>query len=340
MTRSTNLLAGIKHSHSKRLGAQGLTAGKVRFRRLVGCVAVVFLSALAIVVWGRIENGAAPVQVEVSKISGDETILIPVLAKSISSNTKVTGEAIRMIPWPAEQVPKDAVLELQGVLGKYAAVDLPAGLPLEEKNFRNTAPAARLPVSPGMRAVSLTIDERTGVEGYAVAGTRVDVVMTFVDKGGLLQSQVLVQNARVLSYGGDVSGASQSRRSADLEGKREGPSSVTLEVSAEDALKIITAKAYTLIGLILRAGEDGRLAGETMSTSNMILDASEGASLESLQSSAPKILYCPSEPGSTMPVGSRINPPRDYAPGPQMPIFDGCHGGEANCGPPEGGNDI
>jgi pilus assembly protein CpaB len=119
-----------------------------------------------------------------------------------------------------------------------------------------------LQVRPGFRALSIDVDAISGLEGHALPGTHVDVLLTFL-KDEVKTTKILVQNARVLSYGGVVENdleaqgvvarAAQSRASLR---RRALSSSITLEVGIKDALKIQTARQMGKLGLMMRPQDD------------------------------------------------------------------------------------
>ena len=55
-------------------------------------------------------------------------------------------------------------------------------------------------ITPGMRAISVKVDEVVGVAGFVVPGTKVDVVMT-LDSEQESISRVVVNNIQVLDRG-------------------------------------------------------------------------------------------------------------------------------------------
>ena len=115
-------------------------------------------------------------------------------------------------------------------------------------------------LSPGMRAVTIRTDEIAGVGGFVTPGDRVDVVLTrdagAVQEvqgsaagaaGSTIATEVVVQNAKVLSVGQDVDERSTAPQVAN---------SVTIEVTPEDARKVALARNVGSLSLSLRsAGE-------------------------------------------------------------------------------------
>lgn len=115
-------------------------------------------------------------------------------------------------------------------------------------------PDQDLALRAGMRAISLQVDATSGLEGHALAGSNVDVTLTST-RSGQASTSVIVENARVLSYGGDTRGANEQEvaafRTAPLISK-----TITLEVKPFDALQIENARQLGRLGLLMRAPGD------------------------------------------------------------------------------------
>jgi len=128
----------------------------------------------------------------------------------------------------------------------------------EASGFKyDTPPLQRgltLPITLGMRAVTIGIGGESAEEGWTLPGARVDVVLTYKVENFPV-SRVITQNAKVLSYNGDATLPSErpvDRRPVTVNGR----STVTLEASPSDSLKIHTAKEIGILSLLVRSLED------------------------------------------------------------------------------------
>ncbi len=186
--------------------------------------------------------------------------------RAIPKGTKLSEVNFKTLSWPRHSVPEDAIRTKEELATLYARVDLAPGMPVL-KSQTTTQPVnentASLRLTPGNRAVSIEVDETSGLEGHATPGTHVDVVLTH-SRGGELESSIIVENARVLSYGGDTSIDKNPGRGA-LKINR----TITLDVSTADALKISTARQMGRLSLFMRAVDDDKAANVT------VLDANE-----------------------------------------------------------------
>lgn len=203
------------------------------------------------------QNLASDEVIEVPKSIGNVTLYAT--AKYIRAGSKVHKSDFHEILWPRNSVPKGAVRNVKTLVGKYAKHDISAGIPIEQNHLVEQRKYVALPITPGMRAVTIKIDSQSGLEGWAHPGTRVDVALTYVNQEELT-SKVIVQNAKVLSFDGDSRPAHERFGVASNNGKATNGKTLTLEVSPGDALKIQTSKRVGSLSLLLRAPEDDKAA--------------------------------------------------------------------------------
>ncbi|MDC0358004.1 Flp pilus assembly protein CpaB [Oligoflexia bacterium] len=184
---------------------------------------------------------------------GTVTLLTP--ERYVRAGTKLTEVKLKEVYWPRAQLPEGAIREASEVMNMFAKVDLQAGVPLQKHHVTAEQRKISLPLTPGNRAVTIKVDAESSIENHATPGTRVDLVLThYID--GQLTSKVIVQNARVLSLGGDVRTADQ--RAVDSRGSRRNQWSqtITLDVPPQSALQIQTAKKLGTLSLLMRSMDD------------------------------------------------------------------------------------
>ena len=132
-----------------------------------------------------------------------------------------------------------------------AIVAIAANQPITESKLAALGAGAGLPptIPPGMRAMSVRVNEVVGVAGFVVPGTRVDVLVTFEGRSQASESvaRVVVSNVQVLT-----AGTRFDQEKARTENRRSRPRSVTLLVTPEDAQRLALAAAEGRITLILR----------------------------------------------------------------------------------------
>jgi pilus assembly protein CpaB len=203
-------------------------------------VAVLLASSASYIVYRAISK--MPVrEVEVA------TMYVAVAAENLPTGTRILKEHVKMVGWPKSTPLQGAFSSPDAVIGRGLIQPIGINEPLTETKLAPIEAGAGLPplITPGMRALSIRVNDVIGVAGFTVAGTRVDVLVTLRD-GENSTTRVVVSNLQVLSAG----------RSYDVEKAREGNaqaySVVTVLVTPEDAERITLAQSTGSLMLALR----------------------------------------------------------------------------------------
>ena len=122
--------------------------------------------------------------------------------------------------------------------------------PFTETKLAPIGSGAGLPPSipPGMRAMSVRVDEVIGVAGFVVPGTRVDLVVTLRGGGGSQESM----SRTVLEQRACPDGRHKLDQEQAKDGKPQPSTVVTLAVSPSDAERVALASSEGRISLALR----------------------------------------------------------------------------------------
>lgn len=100
-------------------------------------------------------------------------------------------------------------------------------------------------IPPGMRAVSVRVNEVVSVAGFVGPGTRVDVLLTGTPNGSSeSQTTTVLQNVAVIASG--------QRLERNAAGEAQTTPVITLLASPEDAERLTLASAEGKIQLVLR----------------------------------------------------------------------------------------
>jgi pilus assembly protein CpaB len=118
---------------------------------------------------------------------------------------------------------------------------------LAGENAGNSLPSL---IPPGMRAVSVRVNEVVSVAGFVTPGTRVDVLLTGTPGTGEQQTTTVLQNVAVLASGHTL------ERSAS--GDPQNTAVITLLVTPDDAERLTLASSEGHIQLALRNPLDTR----------------------------------------------------------------------------------
>lgn len=183
------------------------------------------------------------------------TSTIVVATKPMRFGTEITAQQLKEVGWPQEALPPGAFAKVADVLSGGKRTVLAAIEPNEPVlAVKITGPGQRATLSalvrPGMKAVTIRVNDVDGVGGFVLPGDRVDVVMTRQVDKNQASNELVLQNARVLA----VDQVADER--ADRPSVAKG---VTLEVDMVGAQKLSLAASIGNLSLMLRR------AGETAS---------------------------------------------------------------------------
>lgn len=167
---------------------------------------------------------------------------------------------------PQRFVARDALSSERAVENQVLAVAVSTGEQLTATRFTYPSDAGlSYSVPDDLVAISIEVDDVTGVAGLLKPGDSVIVFASFKPDGGLgaARTDTLIPKARVLAVGGEVSAAvesadaAQSGKSSSLLGAKSGSgetyTTVTLALSSEDAARVAFARQYGSIQLALLA---------------------------------------------------------------------------------------
>jgi pilus assembly protein CpaB len=196
-----------------------------------------------------------------------------VVAKSpLAFGAEVATDNIAEIPWAATSLPEGAFATKEDLLKDGRRVVL-AGLDRNEPVLRSkiTAPGQRGSLSTllqeGKRAVTVRVDDVRGVAGFILPGDSVDIILIRAEEGSRREnySEILLQQVKVLAIDQLVSERQEQPTIAKA---------VTLEVTPEQAQKVLLATNIGKLSLILRQpGEKNSEAGRRVTER----DLGEGA---------------------------------------------------------------
>ena len=182
------------------------------------------------------------------------TVSIPtrpvvVAATDLDIGDELTREDIRIIDWPANAVPANAISDPQDVIGRGLVLPVIENEPFLPMKLASKEAGAGLPpvIPPGLRAVSVRVNEVIGVAGYVLPGTRVDVVATVSPsgQGSDMTSKVILTNVQVLAAGTKIDRETDKNKPMPV-------SVVTLLVNPEEAERLTLASTEGKIQLALR----------------------------------------------------------------------------------------
>lgn len=201
-------------------------------------------------------------------------------ATDIPAYTQITGDMVTLKQIPQGYAHPLAAKTVEEVVGLVTVSDIVAGeemIPSKLKEFGQTDSGLSYVVPEGMRAVTVSVDEVSGVAGFLKRGDYVDVIsytstsfdmkaadtaqpQTGTDQttesaqGGTSQSTTLIaaQNVLVAAIGTSLSSSTTNGEDPAA----IGYNSVTLILTPEDAMRVVQGSRSGSLILILRASGD------------------------------------------------------------------------------------
>ena len=216
-------------------------------------------------------------------------VLVPI--QRIEQGTALEAAMFRKETRPRVGLSPSIVRDFEQVQGFYAASLIVPDQPLHQEYATRVRPINQITerIPEGYRAVTIRVDAKTAVEGWVVPGARVDVVWA-IQIQGKQAIQVIVENALVLSADKMPEGMGQRQ------GQQSGtgaPSTITLQVSTEDAKKIQLASISGSLSLSLRGDRDvGRAASSAPLTVDDLLGRTKPSDRVSAQNCKGKVKTC------------------------------------------------
>jgi pilus assembly protein CpaB len=161
---------------------------------------------------------------------------VVVAANDIAVGAKVEERDVRTVRFPAADLPPNSFHLKSSVVGRGAVLPIARGeffLPnkLAGENAGSGMPSL---IPPGMRAVSVRVNEVIGVAGFVVPGTRVDVLLTGNPTNAADErTTTVLENVAVIATG--------QKLEKNTAGEPQLTPVITLLVSPDDAQKLTLA---------------------------------------------------------------------------------------------------
>src|SRR6476469_9907259 len=110
---------------------------------------------------------------------------VAVAARNLPTGSRITDADVKLVAWPASNPVTGAFSELKPILDRGLVAAIGENEPVTETKLAPIGSGAGVPPSipPGMRAMSVKVDEVIGVAGFVVPGTRVGLVVRVRGRG-------------------------------------------------------------------------------------------------------------------------------------------------------------
>ncbi len=206
---------------------------------LIGVLALALGAVVSLLVYKNLQGkGAADNQ------PGADVL---VAAGDIQVGARIEERDVRVARFPASGLPAGVFSKRSQVLGRGVIIPISKGEFILPSKLAPENAGAGLPalIPPGMRAVSVRVNEVVSVAGFVGPGTRVDVLLTGTPGGSTEpQTTTVLQNVAVIASGHTL------ERNAN--GEAQNTPVITLLTSPEDAERVTLAQNEGKIQLSLR----------------------------------------------------------------------------------------
>lgn len=281
---------------------------KKKLMLLLGALVIAIGTALAA---RSLFNGASsPEAAAVAPVEQGSKALVA--QRALPVGTIITADSISFQPWPKDMVQDAYFLEgetdMTKLIGTVVRFPITAGQPVTQGAL--VAPGDRgflaAALSPGMRAVTITVSQKTGVAGFIFPGDRVDLLLTQIvktnDTGDTLKTaETILRNLRVLA-------TDQSTETESENGKTvvRTARTITLEVTPRIGEKIAVADTIGTLNLALRSIADNQTELEKAIASGAI-KLPEGATKAEEERILNKALSQPIEGATSFVTGGDVS---------------------------------
>jgi pilus assembly protein CpaB len=178
---------------------------------------------------------------------------VVIAAGDIQVGTKIDDKDVKVVHFPAADLPPNCFRAKSQVIGRGVVLPIAKGEFVLPNKLAGENAGYGLPslIPPGMRAVSVRVNEVVSVAGFVLPGTRVDVLLTGNPAGSTeQQTTTVLENVAVIATGQKL-----ERNSA---GEPQMTPVITLLVSPDDAQKLTLATTEGHIQLALRNPLDNK----------------------------------------------------------------------------------
>jgi len=188
-------------------------------------------------------------------IQNIDYIGIVVAKESIPTNTVITQNMLEVKSIPTAYKHGKEITDLREAIGRVSLIPFSVGQSILDNQViaigdHREGLAYRIP--KGKRAMSIAIDDVSGVSGLLKGGDRVDIITTITmeEAPSKTYTVVVLQDIEILAVGRSLDGGGVDPKSQEL------AKTITLAVSLEESLGLKTAALKGSISLMLRSPID------------------------------------------------------------------------------------
>lgn len=207
---------------------------------------LVFAAIAAFMTLGYLKGASTVVTEEV----GIETRMVTVATSAIARGAIIEADQIKLVEWPSESVPEGAFFAAEDAIGKVARTSIYANDPVTRQKLleTNSRSALSVLIPNGRRAMSIKVNEVTGISGFVSPGSRVDVLLSLPgNEEEVARTRTVLQDIEVLAIAQTVE---------QRDNRPTVVNTVTLSVRPRDAEALTLAANEGSLHLSLRNDKD------------------------------------------------------------------------------------
>ena len=182
----------------------------------------------------------------------EDTQTIVVAAEPIGFGERMVPSKVREIAWASPVLPEGSYAKIEDLIlgdsedvARFALTSMSAGEPILVSKVTEPGQRAKMStaLTPGMKAISIRVNDIAGVAGFVLPGDRVDVMLTRGGRGNSAFVDILLQGVKVLAI------------DQIADDRKDQPSvvrSVTFEVDTIQSQKLVLGATVGSLSLALR----------------------------------------------------------------------------------------
>lgn len=202
--------------------------------------------------------------------------MVPVIeaSRDIEPQTVITEDMLKAVDVSSNLVPSGALTDKNAVVGKKAGTTILSGDVITARKLSQKAGGFVGLIPEGMRAVSFSVNDVTGVSGFAKPGDKVDILLVTSREGmDRITSKILLKDVLILAVNKSSSmpqpqpqktdkdrkglpDGSAPRQSSSNTSSIGTPSVVTVALTPYDAAKLIASTQIGQLQMLLRPSND------------------------------------------------------------------------------------
>lgn len=174
---------------------------------------------------------------------------VVVASKEIPAGTQLTEEYLTVKQLPAQTVPKDYPASVESIKGRVVRSIIKPEEIVNETRLVGVGGGGGLPfvIPPGHRALTIKVNEVTGVGGFVKPGDYIDLVSVVTKNDKQTFSKTILQNVLILAAGDQI-----LDKSSVADPKAKIVSQITLALTPFDSEKLTLAGEIGQLHLALR----------------------------------------------------------------------------------------